>query len=330
MRSIWSISTHKLYRVCPRKFYFTKIVASPTSNDDYRWKANYLSKLQTLSMLAGDVVHRTIRKFVIALNNGQEFLESEAKAYAAGLFNSKLAYSAERKYTTDSKTEAGEFYCALYEHEYDIPITDQMIQENLNVMHLALNHFYQMEIDTKQGQMKLLSLIKKAQQRSAEERNYSFEYEGWQIRPVFDLVLEFANMDRRIRIVIDWKIEKNLISDNSQQMQLYGYAVWKRWNCIYSTQPEGIVLFEVNLLTGMFKRHTFDHDDLIAIDDLLFESTREFNYILRNRSFKDFDIQEFGLTQNTNSCSYCNHKKLCVQKLQQEEKDYATDVLNLF
>jgi hypothetical protein len=330
MRTIWSISTHRLYRLCPRKFYFNKVVASPTSTDEYRWKAQYLSKLQTLPMLAGDVVHKAIKKWVDDLNNSKRLSKSDAITLASGLFKHKLGYSADGKYRLESRSEAGEIYCGLYEHEYEIQIPEQMIHESLDIIHSALGRFFRMDIETKQGQIKLVSFIQKARQRSAEERNYRFEYEGWEVRPVFDLLLEFVNSDRRIPVVIDWKVEKNVISDNSQQMQLYGYAVWKRWSSLYGTQPGDIVLLEVNLLNGISKRHSLDREDLIATDDLMFESTREFNHFIGDRSFEDFDIQEFGLTQNLNSCSYCNQKKLCVQNLKQEEKDYATRILKLF
>ena len=281
-------------------------------------------------MLAGDVVHKAIRRYILDLNSGRDFREAEAKAYATGLFNAKLEYSAERKYTTDSKSEAGECYCALYEHEYGLDVSANVINENRKLMDSALGQFFTMDIETKQGPMKLLSLLRNAQSRSPEERGYSFEYEGWQINPVFDLLLEFANVDRRIPVVIDWKVEKNFSNDNSQQMHLYGYAVWKRWHSMYGTKPEDITLVEINLLSGRSKRHAFCDDDVVATDDLMFESIREFNYVVGDRKFEDCDIKEFGLTQNTNSCSYCNQRKLCIDSLQQEEKEYAADALKLF
>jgi len=330
MRRKWSISTHKLYRVCPRKFYFSKIFASATSKDEVRTMANYLSNLQTLEMVAGNVVHRTIKEFVDQLNRGRLINEKEAINYALTLYETKLKYSEEGRYKTESRTNAGDVYCGLFEHEYEIPISEQMRRENLDIIISAISQFFRMDIETKNGLVNVITFIKNAQKRRAEDWSYRFEYEGWEVNPYIDLILEFSNGEKHIPVIIDWKIEKSWISDNSQQMQIYGYAVWKRWNSLYNTQPGDIVLLEINLLTGITKRHTFNNDDLIAIDDQLFESVREFEFILGDKKFEDFDIKEFGLTQNTNSCSYCNLKKLCVEYLQQEEKEYAANVLELF
>jgi hypothetical protein len=330
MKKNWSISTHKLYRLCPRKFYLSKVLASPTSNDLDRWKAYYLSKLQTMPMLAGSVVHEMIGKWIASMQYGKQLSPGELIMQARKNFESRLSYSSEGKYKFESKTQASGTYCGLYEHEYEVAVTDEMLKKNLALIENGIRNFFQMEIDTKSGPAKLISVIGKAKKYSAESEDFTFQYKGWTVRPKIDLFLEFASSKRRMAIIIDWKVESAGASDNERQLLLYGYSVWKKWDQLYSAKPEDIIIFEINLTSCEAKRYEFGQEDIIATDDLIFESIREFNFINGNRKFQDFDTQEFGLTQNLNSCSYCSLKKLCVEKLQGREQEYASTVLKLF
>ena len=77
---MWSVSDSRVFRRCPRQWYYKHIVASAIAKDEYRRKMYLLSKLQSVSAWRSQIVDDTIELCdFIALSRSQSRALDEAK-----------------------------------------------------------------------------------------------------------------------------------------------------------------------------------------------------------------------------------------------------------
>jgi CRISPR/Cas system-associated exonuclease Cas4 (RecB family) len=138
--------------------------------------------------------------------------------------------SREKLYLTKPKT------CALFEHEYEMPISDADWKKTADNMEQCLRNFYASETF---GILKELP-----QQMWLEVEDFSsFKLDNTKIWAVLDC--SFRTDDGGI-IIIDWKTGRSMSEDVSMQLSCYAMYAMKKWGI----DPEKVKLIEYNLMAN--------------------------------------------------------------------------------
>jgi hypothetical protein len=245
-------------------------------------------------------------------------------------FNERFQFSEQRRYATTNRSQAGGVFCALVDHEYGTAISIDDVKSSKDIIQKAISNFFTVVVDTKHGTRSVSDLLKGALLVESEFNGFNFLFEGVLVRLKVDLALLFRSGTQQQAVLIDWKLEKNEHAKNETQLLIYGYGCMKQWGLGGALKPEDIILLEVNLLNHSTRRYEFTENHVAIIDDLMFESIRELKHVMHERSYEEFRLTEFPLTQNANSCRICNFREVCLENLQSEEEEHGKLVLELF
>ena len=126
--------------------------------------------------------------------------------------------------------------CALFEHEYDVPISDADWKKTADNMEQCLRNFYSSETF---GMLKELP-----RQMWLEVEDFSsIKLNNTKIWAVLDC--SFQTEDGGITI-IDWKTGRSMSDDVSMQLSCYAMYAMEKWG----VDPENVKLIEYNLLAN--------------------------------------------------------------------------------
>jgi len=138
--------------------------------------------------------------------------------------------SREKRYHTHPKT------CALFEHEYESPVSNDDWKKTADNMVQCLRNFYDSETF---GMLKELP-----QQMWLEVEDFSsFNLNDTKIWAVLDC--SFRTEDGGVTI-IDWKTGRKMSEDVSMQLSCYAMYAMDKWG----VDPENVKLIEYNLLAN--------------------------------------------------------------------------------
>jgi CRISPR/Cas system-associated exonuclease Cas4 (RecB family) len=138
--------------------------------------------------------------------------------------------SREKRYLTHPKT------CALFEHEYEVPISDADWKKTANNMEQCLRNFYSSEPF---GMLKELP-----QQMWLEVEDFSsFNLNNTKVWAVLDC--SFKTEGGGVTI-IDWKTGRKMSEDVSMQLSCYAMYAMDKWGI----DSEKVKLIEYNLLAN--------------------------------------------------------------------------------
>lgn len=145
---IWSYSTYRQFLKCPRQWFYKNLLANANAKDLMRKEAYYLSQLKSISAWRGDVVDKTISSYIVSnMRNGHSVTLSESRDYAKRLCRRQLDFARGKKYRTGvTKSAAGDDYCALYQVEYEIPISNADLKSAWGDIETAFSNFFGNEI----------------------------------------------------------------------------------------------------------------------------------------------------------------------------------------
>ncbi len=138
--------------------------------------------------------------------------------------------SREKRYHAKPKT------CALFEHEYDIPLSDDDWKKTVDNMEQCLRNFYASETFV------ILKALPQEMWLEVEDFS-SFNLNNTKIWAVLDC--SFRTEDGGITI-IDWKTGRSMSEDVSMQLSCYAMYAMKKWGI----DPEKVKLIEYNLMAN--------------------------------------------------------------------------------
>src|SRR5919108_3621035 len=127
----WSYSVHTAMRRCQRLLVFAHVMASHNARDPVRREAYLLKQLQHLSAWQGSLVHKVLATTFLEDLRAARPIDPTALTTAAwDLAQRQLAFSAARRYRKrgQTKREAGDEYCALFEHEHAWTVTPEALR----------------------------------------------------------------------------------------------------------------------------------------------------------------------------------------------------------
>ena len=301
-----SNSNFNSFNKCRRKFYFEYIVANAVAKDPFRKEVHYLKQLTNRTFWAGNLVEAAIEDVIIrekpskanALNKLQNFVES--------LINQQFSFSLSNQFRDVVKSKIDKrLYFRLFEHEYELDdseIKDAVLED---VLKCFQNYF---NIRIEDCNILLHDLLLKTNNQRVQQP-IPFKFMERTIRCIPDYIIPGQSKI----ILIDWKVSKSFASDFSKQLLLYLFAVYKTsWGV--NKNIDNMTAHEVNLYNGQVKSYKLSEENILFMEDYIFDFMQRIDGCLQNRKFEAIDWEDFPCTENFNSCHYCNFQKLCYRQ----------------
>ena len=289
----WSVSRDDTFRKCRRMYYFQYygFWGGWDFAADKRTRMIYILKqLQNRQMWAGKIVHKCIEKTLKNIKDGIKVNEERVIEETLDVMRDEFKSSQAKIYLTNPKT------CALYEHEYELTISDNEWKGNANHVIECLKIFFDSHVYEK-----ILKLS--ANQWLEIEQFSSFSYRNIKVFAVFD----FAYRDGDEIIIYDWKTGKEEHDKHELQLACYGLFATKKWG----VKPELVKLVELYLSHGKHIANRLCELDINSIQDQIWNSIEAMQNILDNPIENIAHEDNFPFTENERICQYCNFKKIC-------------------
>ena len=196
----WSKSRDEIFQTCPRQYYFNYYGywgGWEKGAPDRTREIYILKKLKNRFMWAGERVHDCIKHTLKNLQRGISILDvDDIISITINQMRDDFRSSRGKRYLDYPKT------CALFEHEYEVEISDDQWRKLADDVEKCLRNFYNSEI---------FSMLKELSPESwLEIEDFSFFYfTGKKIWAVIDCSYK---TDEGVTI-IDWKTGRGSTGD---------------------------------------------------------------------------------------------------------------------
>jgi len=311
----WSYTKSRIFDKCPRKWYYSEIVASPTTKNPLRREAYILRQLQSTHAWRGSVVDKVIEKLIVpGIKSGRLPPEEEVATFAKDLMEKQIKFGREKRYRDHNmkKSRIGDEYCAFYDVEYNGGLNDDVLQEAGEDVLVSLRNL----LDSN-----LIGEIKERSVYIAAQRSLVFQLADTTVSCTPDLLVFFNDAPPTI---IDWKVHSVARSDFWLQLGVYAVALSRTKP--HKDFPKGIEnqlidptafrMIEYQLLKNKQRVHTISSEDIAFIEDYIFLSSMQMNNLLNGgKGFGELDAELFWTTHFPRICSTCQFKRLCWQKM---------------
>ena len=291
----WSKTRDEVFKTCPRQYWFAYygywngwLKDSPE-----RTRQIYILKnLKNRYVWVGERVHECIQRSLNNIRRGIKVLSvDEIVTITLDQMRAEFRSSKSKNYRKNPKS------CALFEHEYDIELTDDQWKEVANNVETCLSNFYASDIYAG------LKSHPKDQWLEVEDFS-SFHLDNVRI----NLAIDCAIRESDDIYIYDWKTGKSLSEDLSIQLCCYALYAMEKWH----VHPESLRIIEYNL--------SFDKADWFSVTDGEVEDIK--GYI--KGSVKDMqslltDIENnipleeerFSKVEDNRVSLRCNFRKVC-------------------
>lgn len=292
----WSISRNKIFQTCPRQYYFNYYGywGGWEINAPQRVKQIYvLKQLKNRHMWVGEKVHDCIKHSLINLQRGISVLNvDQIIDITLSQMREEFRSSREKRYHIKPKT------CALFEHEYEAPISDDDWKKTADNMELCLRNFYSSET------FDLLKELPRQMWLEVEDFS-SFNLNKTKIWAVLDC--SFRTEDGGITI-IDWKTGKSMSGDISMQLSCYAMYAMNKWGI----DPEKVKLIEYNLLANQGSEFTIGKSEIKNTKTYIAGSIADMQSLLVDVGENlPKDEEAFLKVEDERVRKSCNFRKVC-------------------
>ena len=309
----WSFSASRMFSECPRKWYYSKIVANPMAKDPLRREAHLLKQLKSLYAWRGSLVDTVIEKLIVPrIKSNNLPSEEDVTVFSTDLMNRQLEFGKQKKYRSSNSTKSsvGDEYCAFYDVEYNGGLNEDAIQEAKEEVLISLRNLLRS------------NLIRQVMEESSyvvAQRPLVFQFEDTTISCTPDLLVFHGNAPPKI---IDWKVHAFARNDFWLQLGVYAIALSKikphkdfpKDMEKRLKDPTTFRLIEYQLLKNEQREHSITLEDVADIEDYIFISCTQMNDLVNGKKFKELDIEQFQTALFPNICSKCKFKKICWKK----------------
>jgi len=303
-----------MFLQCPRKWYYSEIVASPTAKDSLRRESYLLKQLQSLYAWRGSLVDTVIEKLIVpGINSKNLPSEDDVIAFSMDLMGRQLKFGKEKKYRHHNVTKSniGDEYCAFYDVEYNGGLDEKTLQEAKEDVIISLRNLMHSNF---------LKEIMKNSLYAIAQRQIIFQFENIKVSCTPDLLVFFHDDSP---LITDWKV--HTFANDDYWLQLGIYAIALSRTKPHKDFPKNIEsrlkdpttfrLVEYQLLMNKRREYSISSKDIADIEDYIFLSYTQMESLLEGKKFKESDIEQFQTTRSPEICSKCQFKKLCWRKM---------------
>lgn len=301
----WSLSSHRAFRTCQRRYFFKYIAAHHAAKrDPIRREAFLLSQGKHLSTWQGLVVHQAIKEFLVPyLQRNASIDWNTVLESALRMARSQFNFSQQRRLREPGMTKAKfpRDYCSLMPHDQGGIIPSKQAEGVLQTIQVCVENLARME--------GLLNYIQHRRFYLAETP-ISVKYDGARVQVVPDLL--FTRGYGQISIV-DWKVEQDHSrGDHELQTSLYAWVLYNsdKWHI---RSPEDIELIEVQLLQKTTRHHKCSAERFQELGDRIFKSIHEIRALCHSHKYQNQNLLDYEFANNHNTCTYCAFNPLCKE-----------------
>lgn len=295
----WSKSRDATFGACLRRYYFQYYGTwggwDATAPERTR-HLYVLKQLITRQMWAGSVVHNCLERTLKNLSRGIEVLSPDKiiETTLAGM-RDDFRSSRSKTYWKRPKT------CALFEHEYDLPVADEQWRQTADDVRECLHNFYISDLFAT-----LRSLPRRAWLEIEELSKFALDD-----IPIWAKIdCSYRNGDG-VRI-IDWKTGRSMGEANTLQLvcyALYGHHKWR-------VPIESITTTECYLLPMRTNDYRVSEADVENILAYIRGSVADMHSLLADASGNEpLAESAFEKTDSERTCRRCNFLRLCRPEL---------------
>ncbi len=289
----WSVSRDSIFKQCRRKYFYQYYGSwgGWSFDAENRTRTIYILKqLKNRQMWAGSKVHEAIENILINLQDGVRIDENEVIENTLGLMRDEFKSSLAKMYQVEPKT------CALFEHEYEVPVSD--IEWKINAEHVV--DCLKLFINSKVYE----DIFHLSPDQWLEVEKFSSFYDnGIKIYSVFDFV---CRKNEEV-FIYDWKTGKDDHNQHKLQLACYGLFAAKKWDL----KPDQVQLREFNLSNGKIYEMSLEEFDLDGIHKHIWSSIEDMLNCLEDRKTNLADEERIDLSENRKFCETCNYIRIC-------------------
>jgi len=305
----WSKTRDGMFSSCPRRYWFHYYGswggwlshAAPRTRDIYM-----LKKLSSRQMWAGAHVHDGIERTIKALGSasGDRAGAVDADEVVEGTLarmRQDFGGSREGRYRVRPKT------CALFEHEYGVPVSDEEWRRVAARVERSLRTFLGSEVFTR--------ILESDRRDWLEcEEFSSFLFDGVKVHVKLDFVMRDGDAIR----IYDWKTGSSLERDSIQLACYTLYAV-DQWGA----EPEAVEPVEYNLNLDEVVAHAMTEADLERSREYMRGSIAEMRRLLRSPDRNLAAEEDFPRIDEERACLRCNFFRVCGPHVNRKPSDCA-------
>ncbi len=289
----WSVSREAIFNTCRRKYFYQYYGSwgGWSFDAENRTRAIYILKqLKNRQMWAGSKVHEAIENILKNLRDGVRIDENEIIEDTLGLMREEFRSSLAKIYQIEPKT------CALFEHEYEVPLSDSEWKINADHVVDCLKLFMNSKVYE--------DIFHLSPDQWLEVEKFSSFYDnGIKIYSVFD----FVSRKNEEVFIYDWKTGKDEHNQHKLQLACYGLFATRKWGL----NPEQVKLREFNLSNGKMYEMSLVEFDLDDIHNHIRNSIEDMLNCLENRQTNLAIEERFDLSENSKYCERCNYFRIC-------------------
>ncbi len=292
----WSVSRDSVFRECPRKYYFKHYGHwnGWDRNAPKRTREIYvLGKLSYRPTWIGQVVHECIARSLQNVSRGVPLLgEDEILSITRNRMRQNFRQSRDGLYWRNPKE-----YFGLFEHEYDVEVSDDEWRQAADTVDNCLRNFYASDTFEK------LRALEPEDYLEVEEFS-SCDFDGTLMR----IKLDCATREGNSIIIWDWKTGKREATTGlSLQMACYAFYAQQR----FSVPLRHVITRRFDLYRTKLHEQTITQPELNEILTYIRGSIKDMLALIENPAENIADEERFRKVERADVCRRCNFFKVC-------------------
>jgi hypothetical protein len=291
----WSKTRDEIFKTCPRQYWFSYYGywSGWLESAPERTRQIYVLKnLKNRQMWAGEKVHECIQRSLNNIRRGIKVLPvDEIVSITLDQMRAEFRSSKSKNYWKNPKS------CGLFEHEYEVEVSDGEWKEVASNVETCLRNFYASDIYDG------LKSHRKGGWLEVEEFS-SFFLD----RTKINLVIDCAIREGKGIYIYDWKTGKSLSEDLSVQLGCYALYAMEKWNI----PPESLSIIEYNLSIDKSNWFSVGQEEMKGMRGYINGSIKDMQSLLIDVS-NNLPMEEdrFSKVEDEHVISRCNYKKIC-------------------
>jgi hypothetical protein len=291
----WSKTRDEVFRTCPRQYWFHYYGHWNGWREDapVRTREIYVLKnLKNRQVWAGEIVHECIERTLNNIRRGIKVLSvDEIVSMTLQRMRTDFRSSRSKHYLNFPKT------CALFEHEYEISVTDEQWKDLARDVETCLRNFYASDI------YDALKSHRKDGWLEVEEFS-SFPLDETRVIVAIDCAIQEGDEV----FIYDWKTGRSLHEDLSIQLGCYALYTTRKWDI----PLDRIRIIEFNLLYNKASSFAATHEDVENITGYMRGSIKDMQSLLIDlRNNIPLDEEHFRKVEDERVSLRCNFRKVC-------------------
>lgn len=295
----WSVSRDRSFHECPRQYYFNHygFWGGWESDAPERTREIYvLKQLLSRPTWAGQVAHDCIKRSLENLARGVPVLDmEEILAITRNRMRQDFRASRERRYWSSPKSA-----CGLFEHEYDVAVTDEEWRATADHVDHCLRNFYTSDVYRALCDLHPDDFLE-------IERFSTFDLDGVEV----SIKLDCAIREPDRLVVWDWKTGRYESREAPFQMACYTYYAARR----FGVPVHSVVTRRFELYGNVVREHTLGERELAELLTYIRGSIKDMQALLddpeRNLATED----AFRRAVAPDRCHRCNFLRVCKPPL---------------